>query len=255
MMQGAMLKTFFAKQNGLAPENVYHVALTPCTAKKAEILLPEMNAAGKFHGKPELRDVDVALTTRELGFMLGEARLDLLQMEESEYDPIMSGGSGAGMIFGNTGGVMEAAMRTAYKQLNGTAPPKELYDLRPIRGLDAVREATVDLGSKKLNIAVVHGLRNVRTFLDALKNNEIRFDFVEIMACPGGCVGGGGQPRNMTTLNDLQLKFRRMSGLYESDLEQPVRLSCDNPDIKRIYDEFLKNPLSERSEQLLHIRR
>ncbi|MGL6225305.1 MAG: [FeFe] hydrogenase, group A [Thermoguttaceae bacterium] len=252
MMQGVMLKTFFAQQQGLDPANIFHVAITPCTAKKAEILLPDMNSPGLPLGKPEIRDVDVALTTRELGYMLGEARMDLLGLEDGEYDSMLSGGSGAGLIFGNTGGVMEATVRNVYRRLNGVIPPKELFNLQPIRGLDAVREATVDLGPRKINVAVVHGLRTVRTFLDALKNNEMRFDFVEIMACPGGCVGGGGQPRNAGPLNDLQLKFRRMNGLYEGDEQQAIRLSCDNPAIERVYSEFLESPLSERAKQLLH---
>jgi ferredoxin hydrogenase len=251
MMQGAIVKTYFAKQQGIDPANIYHVALTPCTAKKAEILLSDMNASGVYHENASMRDMDVALTCRELGYLFNMARINLPQLSDAAYDPVMGTGSGAGMIFGNTGGVTEAALRTAYWLINKEPPPQEFYELKPVRGLSGVRQATVDLKKRKLNIAIVHGIGVAQTLLDAIQRGTTNFDFVEIMACPGGCIGGGGQPFNRS-FTDTQLKTLRSNALYDRDAKNTLRLSYENPEIQAVYDGFLGEPLGKLSHQLLH---
>ena len=253
MTQGALVKTYFAQKMGIDPEKIVHIALTPCTAKKAEILWDKMNVAGLSHGNPTMRDVDIALTCREIAYLLNDQKVDFLQAPDASYSSPMGSGSGAGMIFGNTGGVMEATLRTAYKLLNGENPPAGFFDFQTVRGIDNVRQANVDLGKHKLNVAVVNGVANVRPLIEALQNGTQPFDFVEVMACPGGCIGGGGQPitRNV---NATELKQLRLNALYQRDTNQTIRLSCDNPEIKAIYDEFLGKPLGEKSEELLHIK-
>ena len=253
LMQGALVKTYFAQKMGIEPARIVHVALTPCTAKKGEILLAEMNAAGISHGNPEMRDVDIALTCREIAYLLDGGKVDFLQARDASYSSLMGQGSGAGMIFGNTGGVMEAALRTAYKLLNGTNPPAEFLTFRPVRGWSSVRQANVDLGKCKLNVAVVHGIGRVPPLLEALRTGERKFDFIEVMACPGGCIGGGGQPNAGKEAE--KVKQQRINALYQRDAGHEIRLSCDNPQIKAIYDEFLGKPLGEKSEKLLHVTR
>ncbi|MCL2709788.1 MAG: iron hydrogenase small subunit, partial [Planctomycetaceae bacterium] len=249
LMQGALVKTYFAQKLGIDPAKIVHVALAPCTAKKAEILLPGMNAAGVSLGKPEMRDVDFALTTRELTYLLNEGRVNVQQAAEAPYSSLMGSGSGAGMIFGNTGGVMEAALRTAYRLLNNENPPAHFLELRPVRGLENVRRATVDLGKEKLNVAVVHGIGRVRPLLEAIRNGTESFHFVEVMACPGGCIGGGGQPISTNT----NVRQQRINALYQRDAGQTIRLSVDNPEIKTLYSEFLGDVLGEKAKRLLHV--
>jgi len=253
MMQGAMVKTYFAQKIGIDPTNMVHIALTPCTAKKAEILLPGMNAAGILHEKPEMQDVDIALTCRELAYLINDAKIDFAQMPEGTYDSLMGAGSGAGMIFGNTGGVMEAALRTAYKLLNDKNPPADFLNLRPVRGFDSVRTAIVDIGKRSLHVAVVHGIAKTRPLFESIRNGERKFDFIEVMACPGGCIGGGGQPINFD-IGAMKLKQHRLNALYQRDTENKIRLSYDNPQIQAIYAEFLGKPLDGKAKTLLHYR-
>ncbi|MDR2887878.1 MAG: [FeFe] hydrogenase, group A [Bacteroidales bacterium] len=252
MMQGALVKTYFAEKNNIDPEKIVHVALMPCTAKKGEILLPGMNSAGVSHRKPAMRDVDHAITSREIAYLLNEGNVNFLQAPNAQYSSLMGRGSGAGVIFGNTGGVMEAALRTAYKVINGQNPPADFLSFAPVRGFDSVKQATVDLGKAKLNIAVVSGIVNMKSFIETLKSDPSKFDFVEVMACAGGCIGGGGQP--VTAMDAAELKKLRQSALYQQDAGQELRLSCDNPEIKTIYNEFLKKPLGKKSEEFLHVR-
>jgi ferredoxin hydrogenase len=252
MMQGALIKTWFAQKSGIDPSKIVHIALMPCTAKKAEILLPEMNAAGISHGKPEMRDVDFALTCRELAYLLNDGDVDFLQTQDAPYSPLMGTGSGAGMIFGNTGGVMEAALRTAYKLLNNENPPADFFNLAPVRGFDGIRQANVNLGKRTLNIAVAHGTGEARALLDALQNGGQKLDFIEVMACPGGCIGGGGQPVNRD-MDATMLRQHRLNALYLHGDSDEIRLSCDNSEVKAIYDEFLGKPLGVKSKELLHI--
>ena len=253
MMQGALVKTYYAQKMGIDPTKIVNIALMPCTAKKAEILLPGMNAAGNFHRNQQMRDVDFSLTSREIAYMINEGGIDFLQTQDAPYDSLMGLGSGAGVIFGNTGGVMEAALRTAYKVLNDKNPPADFFNFNsPVRGLDNVRQASVNLGGRTLNIAVVHGIANARPLIESIKNGTQKFDFIEVMACSGGCIGGGGQPINFE-MEPTELRQLRKNVLYQYDANTELRLSCDNPQIKTIYDEFLGKPLSEKSEELLHI--
>ena len=254
LMQGALVKTYFAQKLGIDPARIVHAALMPCTAKKAEILLPGMNAAGVSHSKPEMRDVDFALTTRELAYLLNEGRVNFQQTQDAPFSSLMGAGSGAGMIFGNTGGVMEAALRTAYKLLNGKTPPADFFELRPVRGLDSVRQATVDLGKQQLRVAVIHGIGRVRPLIEAIRNGTETFQFVEVMACPGGCIGGGGQPIN-TGSDATRLRQQRINALYQRDADREIRLSDENPEIKAAYNEFLGTPLGEKAKNLLHVTR
>ena len=254
MMQGALVKSYFAEKKGIDPAKIVNVALTPCTAKKAEILLPQMNVAGILHGNPEMRDVDFALTCREIAYLQNEGKVDFLQTQDAPYNSFMGSGSGAGIIFGGTGGVMEATLRTAYKLLNAQNPPVDFFNLSPVRGLDSVRRASVCLGKRTLNVAVVHGTKQARPFLESIQNGTQKFDFVEVMACSGGCIGGGGQPvnRNMDATKLIQV---RKNALFQHDANKEIRLSCDNPQIRAIYEEFLGEPLGEKSKKLLHVSR
>jgi ferredoxin hydrogenase len=253
-MQGAMIKTYFAQKHGINPEKIVHFSIMPCTAKKGEILLRGMNSAGASQRRPAMRDVDYVLTNRELAYLLNNGKVDFLQARPAEYDSLMGRGSGAGIIFGNTGGVMEASLRTAYKALNGVAPPANFMELTDLRGFDSVKQATVDLGVAKLNIAVINGISKVKPFIEALQSDMLQFDFIEIMACAGGCIGGGGQPTTATMEEAAEIKRLRMGALYQQDTRQQIRLSCENPEIKTIYDEFLGKPLGKKAHQLLHVK-
>jgi ferredoxin hydrogenase len=253
-MQGAMVKTYFAQKQGINPEKIVHVSLMPCTAKKGEILLKGMNSAGVSYKKPAMRDVDFVLTNRELAYLLNDGKVDFLQAQGAPYDSLMGVGSGAGVIFGNTGGVMEAALRTAYKAVTGTNPPTEFLDLKPVRGFDSVKQATVDLGVVKLNAAVVHGIHNVKSFIETIRSGAQQYDLIEVMACLGGCIGGGGQPTTPTMEEAANVRQLRMGALYQQDTRQEFRLSCDNPEITQIYSEFLGKPLGKKSHQLLHVK-
>jgi ferredoxin hydrogenase len=254
MMQGAIVKTYFARKTGIDPEKIVHVALAPCTAKKAEILLPGMNSAEALHKKPGIRDVDIALTCREIAYLLDEGNVDFQRARDVEYSSFMGSGSGAGMIFGNAGGVTEAALRTAYKLLNDKNPPVEFLEFSPVRGFDSVRQVEVDLGKRKLRIAVVHGIGEARQLIELMRNGARKFDFVEVMACPGGCIGGGGMPINFGT-DTARLRELRQKALYQRDADHEIRLSCDNPQIREIYGDFLGKPLGKKPEELLHVNR
>ena len=249
MMQGAMIKTYFAQQTGIDPTRIVTVALTPCTAKKAEILLPGMNVAGG-----QMRDVDFVLTTREIAHLLNDANIDFLQIPDNnaQYSSLMGVGSGAGMIFGNTGGVMEATLRTAYRIDTGINPPADFFNLAPARGFDNVREANVSLGERSLNVAIVHGARAARNFLETIQNGTKKYDFVEVMACSGGCIGGGGQPVNRD-MDANSLRQHRRNALFERGDSDEIRVSYDNPQIQSLYDNFLGYPLSVKAKELLHI--
>lgn len=253
MMQGAMIKTYFAKKRGIDPERIVNVAIAPCTAKKFEIARPEMNAAGKFHGKKKMRDMDFVMTTRELAILFRAQRKSFAKLPEQEFDSLMGRGSGAGLIFGNTGGVTEAALRSAWVQLTDKKLPEKLLQFEPARGLKGVREASLDIDGRKIRVAIVHGTGSVRGLLRAIKQGKSQYDFVEVMACPGGCVGGGGQPKSSGRDHlSRTILDQRMSNLYKKDKVQKVRLSNENPEVQAAYKDFLGKPLGPRSESLLH---
>lgn len=250
-MQGATVKTYFAQKMGIAPEKIVHVALTPCTAKKFEIRREEMHAAADYHGIEGMRDTDAVITTRELARWAKQAEIRWDALEDSAYDSLMGRSSGAGVIFGNTGGVMEAALRTAYEYITGSPAPDTLYDLQPVRGYEGVREASLSIGGLTVNVAVVYGTANAKKLLHSIKAGEKQYHFIEVMACPGGCIGGGGQPKNFARNAD-QTRQSRIAALYRRDAGMSVRKSHENPYIKAVYEQFYKEPLSELAEKMLH---
>ena len=249
-MQGPTIKTYFAKKMGIDPEKLVNVALTPCTAKKFEIRRSEMNAAGKKLGIPDMRDMDQVITTRELALWAKEEGVDFASLPDSDYDCLMGEASGAGVIFGNTGGVMEAALRTAYAFITGQQPPAALLDLQPVRGYDGIREASLDINGITVNVAIVYGTANARKMIERVKSGEKQYHFIEVMTCPGGCIGGG-QPRDIMADANATRKAR-IGSLYRRDADMQLRLSHENPEIKQIYKEFYGKPLSELAEQMLH---
>ncbi|OAT85714.1 NADH-dependent [FeFe] hydrogenase, group A6 [Desulfotomaculum copahuensis] len=238
-MFGALAKTYYAQKAGIDPADIFVVSIMPCTAKKFEAGRPEMNSSG-------YQDVDVVLTTRELGKMLKQAGVDFDSLSEEEYDDPLGISTGAGVIFGATGGVMEAALRTAYELVTGET--LEPVDFTAVRGMAGVKEAAVNLNGTELKLAVAHGLGNARKVLDAVSSGEKTFHFIEIMCCPGGCIGGGGQPIPTNT----EIRAKRIAGIYRADREMPRRKSHENPAVQALYKEFLEQPLGYKSHELLH---
>lgn len=233
-MQGSVVKRYFCKLNNLDLNKVIHVALTPCTAKKYEI------------SRPEILDTDFVITTSELSMMIRECNLDFNILNDSEFDKVLGSASGGGQIFGNTGGVMESALRTAYFKLTNQNPDSSFYTLDVIRGYEGIREANVKINDISLNILVIHGITNFEKVKDKLNN----YHFIEIMNCEGGCVGGGGQP--LTPINKLELtRKERIKGLYQKDKDTFIKFPHENPDIKEFYNYLLNNP-EIKKEAWLH---
>ncbi|MFW5808855.1 MAG: NADH-dependent [FeFe] hydrogenase, group A6 [Halanaerobium sp.] len=233
-MFGALAKTYYAEKAGIDPEDIIVVSIMPCTAKKFEAKRDEL--AG---------DVDYVLTTRELVSMIKSAGIDFLNLKESEYDELLGVSSGAANIFGTTGGVMEAALRTATELITGKELEK--IDFENVRGLEGIKKAEVEIDGLKLRAAVAHGLGNARRVMEMIKAGE-EFDFVEFMACPGGCMGGGGQPIS----SDDNVLEKRQKAIYEIDKNKKLRKSHENPYIKKLYDDYLEKPGSETAHKLLH---
>jgi iron-only hydrogenase group A len=242
---GVLSKTYFARKKRIDPAKAYIVSIMPCTAKKYEITRSdEMFASGH-------QDIDVSLTTRELARMIKQAGIDFASLPDEESDHILGEYSGAGTIFGVTGGVMEAALRTAYDYITGGKLKN--IEFENVRGLAGVKEGTIPVGNHTVKVAVAHGLRNVESVLDRVRRaraagEELPYHFIEVMACPGGCVGGGGQPYGVTD----ELRVKRGRGLYKDDEAHTVRYSHENPSVKKAYKEFLGEPLGEKSKTLLH---
>lgn len=250
-MQGPTIKTYFAKKMGIDPKKIVNVALTPCTAKKFEIRRGEMNASARYLDLPGLRDMDHVITTRELADWAKKAGIDFSSLEDSKFDKLMGEASGAGVIFGNTGGVMEAAVRTAYEFVTHEPAPKELYTLEPVRGMQEIREAAVEIGTLCLQLAVIYGTSNVRRFLSMAKESGKHYDFIEVMTCPGGCIGGGGQPKADVEERRTMVDSR-IESLYKRDAQMKLRKSHENPELKQLYEEFYRKPLSPITEEMLH---
>lgn len=250
-MFGAVAKTYYAKKADINPANMVVVSIMPCTAKKFEAMRPEMNSSG-------YRDVDYVLTTRELGLMIQQAGIDFSSLDETECDRLIGISSGAAVIFGATGGVMEAALRTAYQIITGRDVPFKNLEIIPVRGMEGVKEASVKLENClpdwkflegiELKVAIAHGLTNARKLMQKVEKGEAPYQFIEIMACPGGCLGGGGQP----IPTNMDIRKKRMTAIYAEDRGLPIRKSHDNPEIKKIYLEFLEKPLGHLSHDLLH---
>ncbi|MBQ3922880.1 MAG: iron hydrogenase small subunit [Spirochaetales bacterium] len=239
-MFGAIAKSYYAKKIGVDPKDLIVVSVMPCLAKKYEAHRSEFI-------KDNVPDIDYVLTTRELASMFREAGVDLRHVSDAQYDDPLGESTGAAVIFGVTGGVLEAALRTAYEWVTN----KELKDVvfNDVRGLDGIKEATVDLAGTKLNVAVASGLGNARKLLNKVKSGEANYHAIEIMACPGGCINGGGQPYKH---GDTEALTRRMEGLYEEDRNLPKRKSHENESIKKLYAEFLEKPGSHIAHDLLH---
>ena len=243
-MFGAVLKSYYAEKEGIDPAKVYVVSIMPCTAKKFEAARPELAATG-------YSDVDVVLTTRELARMIREAGIDFKDLAERHFDDPMGEATGAGVIFGATGGVMEAALRTVAEVLSGQSIENVEYE--QVRGVEGIKEASIKVGDLTLKAAVAHGLGNARKLLDRIKAGEADYHFVEIMACPGGCVNGGGQPIQPSKVRSwTDLRAERAKAIYEEDRELPIRKSHENPKIKALYAEYLGEPGGHKSHKLLH---
>ena len=248
-MQGATIKTYFAKLKGMDPKKIVSVAVTPCVAKKMEINRPELADAAAELGIPELRDNDYVITTKELAQWLQERNIAFETIAEGDFDHILGRGSGAGVIFGSTGGVMEAALRMAYATLTGKEPDELLLQYEPVRGLTDFKGATVTIGDKSIRVAVLYGTENVAAHLEELLRE---YHFVEVMTCPGGCISGAGQPEGTILPVADALRQARMDSLYAADAATPMKTCLDNPDITAVYKQFYGQPLSEKSERLLH---
>ena len=244
-MFGAVAKTYYAEKMGIDPKNIYVVSVMPCTAKKFEAERLDHTAV------KGLADIDAVLTVRELARMIKKAGLLFNELSDGEFDAPFGLGSGAGTIFGATGGVMEAALRTAYEVLTG----EELknLDFVDVRGTDSIKEATYTIAGNTIRVAVCSGTANAKKVLDMVKNGEKEYDFIEVMACPGGCVNGGGQPIQPASVrNFVDIRAERAKGLYQDDLKLPVRKSHENPDIKQIYAEYFGEPNSHKAHEVLH---
>lgn len=250
-MFGALAKTYYAQKRNLNPENIVSVSIMPCTAKKFEADRPEMRSSG-------YKDVDYVLTTRELALMIKQAGMDFVTLPDDKYDKFMGQSSGAAVIFGATGGVMEAALRTAYEIVTGKDVPFEDLNITPVRGMEGVREAAVVIEGAKpewsflegveVKTVVAHGLANAKQVMQKVKNGEADYHFIEIMACPGGCLGGGGQP----IPTNEEIRKKRAQAIYEEDMALEIRKSHENPEVKQLYEEFLGEANGHRSHELLH---
>jgi len=250
-MFGALAKTFYARKKQIDPSKIVSVSVMPCTAKKFEADRPEMRSSG-------YKDIDFVLTTRELAIMIKQAGIDFRSLEPMHYDSIMGESTGAAVIFGATGGVMEAALRTAYEIVTGREVPFSNLNITPVRGMDGVKEASIKiegctpdwkfLEGAELKVAIAHGLVNANKIMRDVRAGKSPYHFVEIMACPGGCIGGGGQP----IPTSMEIRKNRMKAIYSEDEHMVLRKSHENPDVIAIYEEFLDKPNSHKSHELLH---
>lgn len=250
-MFGALIKTFYARKKGINPEDIVSVSVMPCTAKKFECDRPEMVDSG-------YKDVDYVLTTREFAKMIKQSGVDLMDLQEGEFDDPMGISTGAAVIFGATGGVMEAAIRTAYELVTGREVPFQNLDIKPARGMEGIKEASLTitdplpewsfLDGAEVKVAIAHSLVMARKLMERVKNGEKPYHFIEIMACPGGCLGGGGQP----IPTNVEIRKKRMEAIYTEDGAMQLRKSHENPAVKVLYEEFLEKPNSHKAHELLH---
>nr|NNM90321.1 4Fe-4S binding protein [Bacilli bacterium] len=244
-MEGAIIKSYFAKKMNVNPQDIVVVSIMPCVGKKYEQQREELSVEG-------MQDVDYVLTTRELARMIKQLGIDFVDLKEGEFDDPFGRGSGAGVIFGATGGVAEAALRTVYEILAGEE--LDTIEYTAVRGLDGIKENELELpNGQKIRTAVIHGLANARKVMDHIRKGEKNYDFIEVMACPGGCIAGGGQPIVPAKVRSkVDVRALRAKAIYAEDVDMPIRKSHKNPDIKRIYDEFLGEPNSHVAHELLH---
>ena len=243
-MFGALIKSYYAKKMKINPEKIYTVSVMPCIAKKFERQRPEMQVDGLY-------DVDNVITTRELSRMIKQANIEFEKLEDSEFDSPMGEATGAGAIFGTTGGVMEAALRTAQDTLTGKNLEK--IEFKQVRGGKGIKKASIEIAGKQIKVVAASGLENARIILDEIKSGKADYQFVEIMACPGGCIMGGGQPIKSSKIRaDIDVRKLRADSIYSIDEKSTIRKSHENPILKKIYEEYLEKPGSYRAEKLLH---
>ena len=243
-MYGAVVKTYYAEKLGKNPKDIYVVSVMPCTAKKFEKGRPNQAAAG-------VPDVDAVLTTRELARLIRKEGILYNEIEDAEYDAPLGIGSGAGLIFGVTGGVMEAALRTLREVLEGKS--FDSIDFAEVRGLKGIKEATYTIAGIEVKVAVASSLANAKVICDMIKNGNCPYHFIEIMSCPGGCVNGGGQPiKSAYVRNNTDYKADRIKGMYDADATMKLRKSHENPVIKELYDNYFGQPNSHKAHEILH---
>ena len=250
-MFGAILKTYYAEKIGVDPKDMFVVSVMPCTAKKFEKERDQLQRDG-------IKDVDAVLTTRELGRLIKRSGINFTKLPDEEFDnDIVGDYSGAGVIFGVTGGVMEAALRTAYHALTGKE--HELIKFEAVRGFEGIKSAEIDIDGTKVKVAVAHGMKNARVLLEEIRAGKSEYQFIEIMGCPGGCIAGGGQPYvkpQFLPNEDIDIldtyKQKRADALYSEDERQTVRQSHNNPQMKALYEQFLGKPNSHKAHELLH---
>ncbi len=243
-MFGAVCKTYYAEKLGLDPKDIVVVSVMPCTAKKFEKGRGHQNAAG-------VPDIDIAITTRELAKLIKRSGILFNDLADEKFDRPLGMSTGAGLIFGATGGVMEAALRTVYEVVVGEEAPS--LDFEDVRGTDGIKEAEYDLNGTKVKVCVASGLANARKIMDDVKAGKSDYHFIEIMSCPGGCVNGGGQPiKDAFTRNNTDIKATRAKAIYEADASMELRKSHDNPVVKELYDTFLGEPNSHLAHEILH---
>ena len=243
-MLGAIIKSYFAEKNNIDPKNIYVVSVMPCIAKKYERQRKEMNVDG-------INDVDIVITTRELARMIKQANIDFTMLEDEVFDNPMGEATGAGAIFGTTGGVMEAALRAAYEIITGESLKDVVFE--KVRGEKGIKKAEIDLGKEKIKVAVAHGLGNAKKIMEDIKNGKSDYQFVEVMACPGGCIMGGGQPIKSSKIRmNVDVRRKRAEAMYSIDEKSTIRKSQDNPVLKQIYKEYIGKPGEEKAHRLLH---
>lgn len=243
-MFGAIAKSYYAEKSGIAPEDIVSVSIMPCTAKKFEVQRPDQAANG-------VPDVDYTMTTRELARMIKQAGIRFTCLPNEEFDAPLGLGTGAAVIFGATGGVMEAALRTAVETLTGEEPAN--LDFTDVRGMQGIKEATYPAAGLEIKVAIASGLGNAKTLLEQVKSGQAQYHFIEIMGCPGGCIGGGGQPQQPGPVrNTMDIQALRAKVLYDSDKDNPIRKSHENPAVRELYDTYLGKPGSEKAHHLLH---
>ena len=243
-MFGAIIKTYFAEKNNIDPKDIVTVSVMPCIAKKFEKTRDNMAGSG-------FPDVDNVITTRELARMIKQAHIDFVNLEDEKFDDPMGEATGAGAIFGTTGGVMEAALRTVYEKVTGNS--FERLDLHEIRGEKGIKRATLNMNGTDIKVVVASGLKNAQIIMEEIKSGKADYQFVEIMACPGGCVMGGGQPiRTSKERANIDIRAKRANALYSIDEKSTIRKSHENPILKKIYEEYLGEPGGHRAHELLH---
>ena len=235
-MMGSIINNYFCKINNLSRDDIISIAIVPCTSKKAEIL--------------KYKDIDLAITTRELAKYLKKKKINIAKLKDSSYNSLLGRGSGSGFIFGSSGGVTEATLREVYHILYKRYPKGRLLNFKAIRGTSNVKEAAVTINGTLINVAVINGTGDARRVLEKIKNGEVYYDFIEVMACEGGCISGGGQPSRRPTTKEV--KTKRMNALYKSDKRIKIRCASMNPDIKDIYDNFLGDVGGETACKYLH---